>query len=94
VRRLVEPLHDPISAACVGAERAMMAALDGSCRTPVAGLAEAEGDRFMIEGLLLKPDGSGEVRGCREGALTDAQAIGLELGQELRRCAGPGFGLN
>jgi hydroxymethylbilane synthase len=94
VRRMVEPLHDPISAACVGAERAMLAALDGSCRTPIAGLAEAEGDRLMIEGLLLKPDGSGEVRGRREGALAEAQAIGLQLGEELRRCAGPGFGLN
>lgn len=94
VRRLLEPLQDPISAACVGAERAMLAALDGSCRTPIAGLAEAEGDRLMIEGLLLKPDGSGGVRGRREGALADAQAIGTELGRELRRRAGPGFGLS
>lgn len=91
-RRLVEPLHDPISAACVGAERAMLAALDGSCRTPIAALAEAEGDRLMIEGLLLKPDGRGEIRSRRQGAISDAEAVGTELGQELRRRAGPDLG--
>jgi hydroxymethylbilane synthase len=45
LRRLLEPLHDPGSAACVKAERAMLAALDGSCRTPIAGLAELVGER-------------------------------------------------
>jgi hydroxymethylbilane synthase len=94
LQRLLEPLHDPISAACVGAERAMLAALDGSCRTPIAGLAEADGDRLMIEGLLLKPDGSDEIRGQRDGSIADAAALGTELGRELRRRAGAGFGLD
>ena len=93
VHRLVEPLHDPISAACVDAERAMLAALDGSCRTPIAGLGEAETGRVVIEGLLLKPDGSEEVRGRRQGAIADAKTAGHELGRELRRRAGTGFGL-
>jgi hydroxymethylbilane synthase len=94
LRRLLEPLHDQISAACVGAERAMLAALDGSCRTPIAGLAELVGDRLLLEGLLLKPDGSGEIRGTREGGIDDAEALGTELGRELRRSAGRGFGLD
>jgi hydroxymethylbilane synthase len=94
LRRLLEPLHDPISAACVGAERAMLAALDGSCRTPIAGLAEADGDRLAIEGLLLKPDGTSEIRGRREGDIGDAEALGTDLGNELRRCAGPALGLD
>ena len=92
VRRLVQPLHDAISAACVGAERAMLAALDGSCRTPIAGLAEPNGSRLMLEGLLLKPDGSDEIRGRCEGGIGDATALGTELGRELRRRAGLGFG--
>jgi hydroxymethylbilane synthase len=92
LRRLFEPLHDPISAACVCAERAMLAALDGSCRTPIAGLAEPGGDGLTIEGLLLKPDGSSEIRGRREGAIDDAEALGAKLGSELRQRAGPGFG--
>lgn len=92
VQRLVEPLHDATSAACVDAERAMLAALDGSCRTPIAGLAEVDGDRLTLEGLLLQPDGSGEIRGRREGRVGDAAALGTELGRELRGRAGPDFG--
>src|SRR5258705_447010 len=64
-------LHAPKSAACVAAERAMLAALGGSCRTPIAGLAELDGPRLMLEGLLLKPDGSSEIRGHREGDIAD-----------------------
>jgi hydroxymethylbilane synthase len=93
LRRLLEPLHDPGSAACADAERAMLAALDGSCRTPIAGLAELDGDRLLLEGLLLKPDGSAEIRARCAGGVGDAEAIGSELGGELRRRAGLEFGL-
>jgi hydroxymethylbilane synthase len=94
LRRLLKPLHDPGSATCVKAERAMLAALDGSCRTPIAGLAELDGDRLLLEGLLLKPDGSAEVRARCAGAIGEAESLGTELGAELRRRAGPGFGLD
>jgi len=94
LRRLLAPLHDSRSAACADAERAMLAALDGSCRTPIAGLAEIEGDRLVLEGLLLKPDGSAEIRARRAGAVADARHLGTELGGELRRRAGAGFGLD
>jgi len=94
LRRLLAPLHDPGSAACAAAERAMLAALDGSCRTPIAGLAELEGDRLVLEGLLLKPDGSAEIRARRAGDVGDARHLGTELGGELRRRAGSGFGLD
>ena len=94
IYRLIEPLHDPATASCIGAERAMLAALDGSCRTPIAGLAELVGGRLVIEGLLLKPDGSGEIRGRRDGEIGDAAALGAELGGELRARAGPGFGFD
>ena len=93
VRELVEPLHDPISATCVGAERAMLAALDGSCRTPIAGFAEIDGDRLTIEGLLLSEDGTKEIRGRFEGGISDAARLGVELARELRSGAGPDFGL-
>ena len=93
VRQLVEPLHDPISAACVAAERAMLAALDGSCRTPIAGFAEIDGDRLTIEGLLLTEDGSKEIRRRFEGGIDEAAALGAELGKKLRSRAGPDFGL-
>lgn len=93
LRQLLDPLHDPDTAACVGAERAMLAALDGSCRTPIAGLAECDGKRLTLEGLLLKPDGSAEIRARANGDISDAAALGGALGSELRSQAGPGFGL-
>ena len=76
------------------AERAMLAALDGSCRTPIAGLAELDGDRLTLEGLLLKPDGSAEIRARSTGDPRRGRDLGTELGRELRRRAGPGFGLD
>jgi hydroxymethylbilane synthase len=93
LRQLLDLLHDPITAACVGAERAMLAALDGSCRTPIAGLAECDGGRLTLKGLLLKPDGSAEIRARCTGDIGDATTLGTELGGELRSRAGPGFGL-
>src|SRR5215469_3639601 len=93
VRRLLSPLDDPLSAACARAERAMLAALDGSCRTPIAGLAEASGERLTIEGRLLKPDGSAEIRGKLEGSVDEAVGLGTDLGKQLGTKAGSGFGL-
>ncbi len=92
LRQLLAPLNDPTSAACVAAERAMLAALDGSCRTPIAGLAAIAGDRLSLDGLLLAPDGSGERRDHIAGAIGEAVALGNELGERLRRGAGPEFG--
>jgi hydroxymethylbilane synthase len=71
----------------------MLAALDGSCRTPIAGFAETDGGRLTIEGVLLKEDGSEEIRGRFEGGIDDAAQIGAELGKDLRSRAGPEFGL-
>jgi hydroxymethylbilane synthase len=93
IRPLLRPLHDAETAACVAAERAMLAALDGSCRTPIAGLATIDGDALTLDGLLLSPDGATERRGRIEGAVGDAEALGAALGGELRSTAGPEFGL-
>jgi hydroxymethylbilane synthase len=92
VSRLLAPLHDAASASCVIAERSMLAALDGSCRTPLAGLATLDGDRLSLEALLLAADGSAERRGRLAGTASDAAAIGTALGEQLRRGAGPEFG--
>ncbi len=92
LRQLLAPLNDPASAACVAAERAMLAALDGSCRTPIAGLATIAGDRLTLDALLLTPDGNAERRGRSQGAIGEAVALGRELGERLRRGAGSEFG--
>lgn len=92
MRALLAPLHDEPSAACVLAERSMLAALDGSCRTPIAGLATIDGEQLSLDALLLSADGSAERRGSLAGPVADAAAIGTALGEQLRRDAGPEFG--
>ncbi len=94
VREYLAPLHDAASAACVQAERAMLAALDGSCRTPIAGLAELTGDRLSLRAILLAPDGSAERRAEAAGPAADPIALGREVGERLRRGASPEFGLD
>ena len=93
LQEMLRPLHDAASASCVTAERAMLAALDGSCRTPIAGLATLAGGRLHLRALLLAEDGSAERRAEGEGAALDAEALGRAIGERLRRDAGPEFGL-
>jgi hydroxymethylbilane synthase len=88
---MLAPLNDASTALCVTAERAMLAALDGTCRTPIGGLATLDGDRLALDGLLVWPDGSGLERFAQAGDSSDAAAIGTEVGAELRRRAGPKF---
>ncbi|WBU57779.1 hydroxymethylbilane synthase [Paracoccus sediminicola] len=67
----------------VSAERAFLAALDGSCETPIAGLALLEGDRLWLRGEILLPDGSQVFRGEREGLAADGPGMGRDLAEEL-----------
>jgi hydroxymethylbilane synthase len=90
---LLLPLNDAASAACVTAERAVLAALDGSCRTPIAGLATLDGGRLHLRALLLTEDGSAERRAEGNGAAGEAEVLGRAIGERLRRDAGPEFGL-
>ncbi|HJU18816.1 MAG TPA: hydroxymethylbilane synthase [Stellaceae bacterium] len=93
VKALLRSLDDPDTALCTGAERAMLATLDGSCRTPIAGLARLAEGQFAIEGLLAASDGSAVVCARRAGPMAEATALGAALGDALRRRAGPAFGL-
>lgn len=82
--------HAPTRAA-VMCERAMLDVLDGSCRTPIGGLAEIEGDTLHLRGLIAKTDGSRIIKGERTGAFSEGEALGRDLGAELKEQAGPGF---
>jgi len=75
----------------LAAERAFLAVLDGSCRTPIAGHAILTGDALHLRGLIAKPDGAQVITVERRGAATDAAALGRDAGQELLRRGGPGF---
>jgi hydroxymethylbilane synthase len=82
--------HKP-TATCVAAEHAMLAVLDGSCRTPIAGHAVLSGDSLNLRGLIVKPDGSELLATERQGPARDAEAMGRDAGLELKRRGGPGF---
>jgi hydroxymethylbilane synthase len=83
--------HAP-TATCVGAEHALLAVLDGSCRTPIAGHATlAAGDRLHLRALIAKPDGSALIATERRGLASDGNAMGRDAAQELLRRGGPGF---
>jgi len=75
----------------VTAERAFLAGLDGSCQTPIAGLAELEGDRLHLRGEILRPDGSEVIAGERRGLAVDGAAMGSDLAEELRARAPADF---
>jgi len=75
----------------VTAERALLAALDGSCRSPIAALATVAGETLSLEALIALPDGSAVHRDRREGRSDDAEAVGAAAGAALRAAGGPGF---
>jgi hydroxymethylbilane synthase len=91
IAQLLAPLNDDHTAVRVACERAFLAALDGSCRTPIAGHAVLDGGRVVFHGQILRPDGSESHEAQREGAPADAEAMGRDAGEELRAKAGPGF---
>lgn len=84
-------LDDADTTARVTAERALLAVLDGSCRTPIAALAVLDGATLTLKGLIAKPDGSEVLATERSGPVADAEALGRDAGEELKGRAGPGF---
>lgn len=86
-------IHHDETALCIAAERSFLATLDGSCRTPIAGLATLDGDALVLEGLVARPDGSTVHRDritCPAEAASAIEA-GKTLGERLLRQAGPDF---
>jgi len=91
-RARVAALDDARSARRVAAERACLAVLDGSCRTPIAALAEFEDfDTLRLRALVCMPDGSRVERAERHGPAAEAEALGRAAGEALRAAAGPAF---
>ena len=91
VAALLAGIHHGPTGVRLAAERAFLARLDGSCETPIAGLAVLEGDQLWLRGEILRPDGSRVIAGERRGAAADGVAIGQALADELLGQAGPGF---
>jgi hydroxymethylbilane synthase len=88
---LLAALNHADTATCVAAERAFLTVLDGSCRTPIAGLAELHEDGLRFRGSILTPDGRQCYETERHGSAADAAFLGEDAARELLSIAGPGF---
>ena len=88
---LIAPLDHAATHTALLAERAMLAELDGSCRTPIGALTAIDGDKLTLFGQILTPDGSEAYEADVSGSLAEAAAIGRKLGRELAEAAGPEF---
>jgi hydroxymethylbilane synthase len=90
-RTLLDAVNHAETATALAAERAFLAVLDGSCRTPIAGHATVVDGRLRLRGLIAKPDGSESFECRREGMSGEAVALGADAGAELKRRAGADF---
>ena len=88
---LLAAIHDSQTGQRLIAERAFLAALDGSCETPIAGLAELNGTTLRLRGEVLRPDGSEAIAADETCAIEDGADLGREMAQSLLNRAGEGF---
>ena len=91
VESLVSVLNDKETEICVTAERAFLRKLDGSCRTPIAALAEINGDKIHFRGEILAHNGERSFFESREGSIEKAIEIGIESAESMIEQAGAEF---
>ncbi len=91
VAGLLEAIHDGPTGQRLAAERGFLARLDGSCETPIAGLAVLEGAALWLRGEVLRPDGSEVITGDLRGPVADGAAMGQALADQLLAQVPPGF---
>lgn len=83
VEWLLSAIHDRDTGIRLAAERTFLERLDGSCETPIAGLAVLDGSNLWLRGEILRPDGTQSISGERRGSQADAAALGRDLAEEL-----------
>ncbi|WP_237064200.1 hydroxymethylbilane synthase [Loktanella sp. M215] len=88
---MLEAIHDTPTGHRLAAERALLLALDGSCETPIAGLAELEGGNLRLRGEILREDGSRVLSDDMTGPIADGPQMGREMAAKLLDRAGPHF---
>ena len=93
-RQQVALVNDVNTQYCVTAERSFLQVLDGTCRTPIAGLAEIVGDDLLLRGQVLDPQGAQTYdiqkrAPCDPNDLDQARAFGATAGAEMLERAGP-----
>ncbi|MGR3511237.1 MAG: hydroxymethylbilane synthase [Paracoccaceae bacterium] len=88
---MLEAICDRDTVLRLAAERAFLEALDGSCQTPIAGLAELHDGQLVLRGEILRTDGSEALDGSMDGSHDDGAEMGRALAADLLGKAGPGF---
>ncbi|MEQ8602887.1 MAG: hydroxymethylbilane synthase [Marivibrio sp.] len=91
VAEILAPLSHADSLARVTCERAYLEVLDGSCHTPIAGLAELTDGTIRFRGLVAREDGTRLLRVEESGPADDSEAVGREAGRRLKAEMGDGF---
>ena len=88
---MLAAIHHGPTGQRLAAERAFLSALDGSCETPIAGLAELDNGTLRLRGEVLRPDGSETIGDDRTCPIEDGADLGTEMAQSLLSQAGPDF---
>jgi len=88
---MLAAIHDKVTGQRLAAERAFLAALDGSCETPIAGLAELDSGTLRLRGEVLRPDGSEALSDDQSAPIEDGPELGREMAVKLLEQGGPGF---
>jgi len=91
VRDMLAQIDHADTSTAVGCERAFLAELDGSCKTPIGGHATLSGGVLHFRGMIVKPDGSAAHETSVAGPRSSATTIGADAGRALKQYAGPGF---
>lgn len=91
VAQMLRPIHHVETGQALACERAFLASLDGSCRTPIAGYATVADGRLNFKGLIITPDGTLWHEIAAEGEAGNAAVIGRQAGADIRAKAGPQF---
>ncbi|APO85947.1 hydroxymethylbilane synthase [Marivivens sp. JLT3646] len=88
---MLAAIHHTPTGQRLAAERAFLAALDGSCETPIGGLAELQGDTLRLRGEILRIDGSQSLSDEVSGPISEGPALGQALAKTLLDRAGGRF---
>jgi hydroxymethylbilane synthase len=91
ITELLEKIHHEETGHQLNAERAFLAELDGSCETPIAGLAIIEGSLLKFTGQVLRTDGSESISETGSCNIEDGPKLGREMAQKILAQAGPDF---
>ncbi|NDW53352.1 hydroxymethylbilane synthase [Aliiroseovarius sp. PrR006] len=88
---MLDAIHNLETGQRLAAERAFLGALDGSCETPIAGLATLDGDTLTLKGEILRTDGSESVADQISGPISDGPELGRTLAEKLLSQVGDDF---